>query len=141
MDIPALCEKAADMLKRCGEITVASVSEDGYPRICVVSPLRTEGCSVVYFATSANSEKVRQFRKNPKAGVCYFNGDNSQTLTGTVQIVEDMRLKRKIWQDWLIRHFSGGPEDPDYCLVKFTANAATLWYGGEFASFSIPAGE
>lgn len=136
-DMELLCRNAAEMLSCCTEITVASVNGEGYPRVCVVSPIKSEGYSVVYFSTGTDSEKVRQFRKNPKAGICYCLGGNSQTLTGRVEIIEDPQIKRALWQAWMNRYFSGGPEDPNYCIVKFIGETATLWYGGEFKTFQV----
>lgn len=136
-DLKRLCRHAAEMLEQCQEVTIASVDESGFPRICVVSPIRREGYGVVYFATSVNSQKVRQFRCNKKAGLCYYHNNNSQTLTGTVDILEDVATKKALWQNWMLRHFPLGPEDPDYCVVKFTGKTATLWYEGEFETFEV----
>lgn len=132
-----LREKAAKMLAKCDVISIASVTEDGYPRICTVSPLKTVGISEIYFSTGADSVKVRQFRENPKAGVCFHNMCNSQTLIGTVEIIDDMNIKAAVWQDWLSNYFKGGISDPDYCLVKFTAQTATLWVDGYFKTIKV----
>ena len=48
------------------------------------------------------------------------------------EVVTDEKLKQELWQDWFIEHFPGGPTDPGYVLLKFTANHATYWIEGTF---------
>jgi len=42
-----LCKYAENQLSMCSEIYIASVDSDGYPRVCVVSPLKTEGYGII----------------------------------------------------------------------------------------------
>ena len=49
-----------------------------------------------------------------------------------MEVVTDEKLKQELWQDWFIEHFPGGPTDPGYVLLKFTANHATYWIEGTF---------
>ncbi len=139
-ELTGLRRCAADMLAACETVSFATVSEDGFPRVCVVTPIRTEGRATVFFSTSAGSEKVRQLTKNPKSGVCCQLGGDSQTLTGTARVVTDAALKKELWRDWMLRHFPLGPEDPDYCVVRFDGERATLWYEGDFVTFDITEG-
>lgn len=131
-----LLQYAACQLSMCKEITIASVDSDGYPRVCVVSPLKTEGYGTIWFISSTASEKIREFRANPKAGVCYGSGDERQILTGRIRIIEDTATKQELWRDSLIEWFPGGADDPSLCAVKFTAEQATLWHGEITESFS-----
>ena len=34
--------------------------------------------------------------------------------------------------NWFIHHFPKGPEDPEYILLKFRGNHATIWIDGQF---------
>lgn len=129
--------RAASLLDDCEDITVASVNDDGYPRACVVSKLRNEGLSAIYFSTGAISTKTRHFRENPRAGVCYYRGGDSVTLIGEAEIVNDVEKKEEVWQDWLINHFPKGVGDPNYCVIRFIPREATIWIGQEFATVSL----
>ena len=40
--------------------------------------------------------------------------------------------KKALWQDWFIEHFPKGVTDPEYCVLKFTGDKATLWIDGKF---------
>lgn len=42
------------------------------------------------------------------------------------EVVSDTGTKKELWQDWFIHHFPKGPEDPEYILLKFRGNHATI---------------
>lgn len=124
--------KASNLLNECPNISLASINEKGYPRVCVVSQLGNEGHTVIYLSTGTDSRKVEDFKSNPKASISYHNGGDSVSLTGNISIVEDMDKKQELWQDWLINHFPEGVSDPNYCLLKFSTVEATIWIDQEF---------
>lgn len=133
-----LVKEAEGLLKKCKVCTVASVSENGYPRICVLVPIKTDGIKTFYFSTGTNSTKVKHFLKNPKAGVTFYDGGDSATLTGEMSVVQDKTLKDSLWQDWLAKHFpNGGKEDPQYAIIKFVADEGTIYVGGHFDTVKI----
>ena len=53
--------------------------------------------------------------------VCFMKGGDSIVLTGKVEIVSDMEIKKALWSVWMFAHFSGGVIDPSYCILKFTS--------------------
>lgn len=133
--ISELERKAVSLLDECTNISIASVNQDGYPRVCVVSKLRADGFSGIYFSTGTKSTKVEHFESNPRASICYYKGGDSVTLIGDVTIVADHQTKAGLWQDWLIEHFPQGPTDPNYCVVKFAVSEATIWIDQQYKTF------
>lgn len=129
----SLIEKAVDLLAQCPDVTVASINADGFPRPVPMAKGQTSGCNEVWMATGADSEKVADFKKNPKAGLCYSRNGASVALRGTVEIVTDDNIRTEMWQDWYINHFHGGPSDPNYVLLHFIGTEATIWIDNEFA--------
>lgn len=128
-------QKAAALLEASNLVTVSSVHAEGYPRPCVMAKLKSDGFGTVWFATGTDSRKTADFKKNAKAGLSYHDQDDSVTLIGKAEIIEDMDVKKEMWSDWLLAHFSGGVTDPNYCLIRFTAEEATYYLGGEFCTF------
>ena len=126
--------KAAEMLTKCKEITLASINENGYPRVCVLSKNKSEGLTKIWVATALSSVKTRNFMENPKASVCFYSGGDSATLVGKVSVIQDRAVKADMWIDWYTNHFPGGIEDPEYCILEFTAEEATLWIDQEFVT-------
>ena len=119
MSTKTMKEKATELLQRCEVVVLASVNKEGYPRPVPMSKIATEGISTIWMSTGADSLKTIDFRKNPKAGLCFQDKGDSVALTGTVEVVTDEKMKKELWQDWFIEHFPGGPTDPGYVLLKF----------------------
>lgn len=133
-----LIQKAEKLLSQCNVCTVASVSEKGYPRICVLMPLKTDGIKEFWFSTGSSGTKVRHFKNSDKAGVTFYNGGDSVTLTGIMEVVEDKTVKDNLWRDFLGKHFpNGGKDDPEYCILHFTAKETTVYIDGEFETFAL----
>lgn len=131
-DERTLIEKAASLLAECRTVTVASINSDGFPRPVPMAKGHTVGCNEVWMATGADSDKVADFKINPKAGLCYSSAGDSVALRGTVEIITDDSIRKEMWQDWYIRHFPGGPTDPNYLILRFIGTDATIWIDGEF---------
>ena len=133
-----ILNKAANLLSESSEIMLASVSALGYPRICVVSKVKSEGIQKIWCATGLSGTKTSHFTANPKAGVCFWKDGNSVTLTGNVAVKTDRDIRESMWLDWFTAHFPGGVDDPNYCVLEFTAQEATLWIDGEFVTVAAP---
>ncbi|MBV3636420.1 pyridoxamine 5'-phosphate oxidase family protein [Bacteroides cellulosilyticus] len=125
-------EKAAQMLRESEVVVLTSVNEEGYPRPVPMSMVKSEDISTVWMSTGSDSMKTEDFRKNPKGGLCFHAQGNSVCMTGDVEVITDQNVKQELWQDWFINHFPGGPTDPNYVILKLTANHATYWIDGEF---------
>ena len=128
-------EKAISLLNMSDTVMLASVNENGYPRICPMTKQRAVGFHEIYFVTSKRSEingKATHFEKNSKAGVCCnINGD-SITLIGYVEFIEDKELKASFWNESDRRFFKKGSDDPKYRVLKFNTTEATFWIEGKF---------
>ena len=124
-------EKAAQMVATAQVITVASVDENGYPRPVAMVKIKDEE-GAIYVSTGTSSAKTAHFKANPKAGVSIVEGGNSIVYTGEMEVVTDETVKRSLWGDWMLNHFPGGKEDPEYCVLKFTPKSATYWIDNVF---------
>lgn len=132
-----IVKKGFDLLQRTETVQVASVSPAGYPRVCAVKRLKADNFDEIYFSTSTSSVKARHFISNPKAGLSYNNDNDSVSLVGKVEIVMDLKTKKDCFEDWMINHFKGGVDDPDYCLLRFRAEIGTFYIGGEFKTVEL----
>ena len=129
-----IIRKAAALMDSCDVITLASVNENGYPRICVMGKTKSEGIKKVYTSTGMIGTKTKHFMANPKASVCAWKDGDSITLIGTVAVTQERAVLEEMWQDGFVEHFPGGIDDPNYCVLEFTAEEATLWIRGEFVT-------
>ena len=64
-------------------------------------------------------------------------------LKGTMEVLEDSWAKELIWQDGDTTYYPLGVTDPDYCVLRFTADAGRYYqnFGSEDFAVSGPAGE
>lgn len=132
-----LIEKAKEILERCEVVIITSINAEGYPRPVPMSKIKSEGASTVWMSTGKDSLKTKDFAVNPKAGLCFQENGNSVALTGEVEVIEDETTKKEMWQDWFIEHFTEGPTDPNYVLLKFQGKHATIWIDEQFAHQDI----
>ena len=133
-----IIKAAEELLKKNQVCQVASVTEKGYPRIIIMIPLKTEGIKTFYFSTAASSKKIEHFKKNPKAGVTFYDQHDSVTLTGEMSIVTDKALKDSLWCDWIAKHFqNGGKDDPEYTVVKFVTHEGDIYVNEQFERVSF----
>lgn len=127
--------KANALLKECNVVTLASITQEGYPRICTISKMLDNGFKEIYFQTSKRSEykgKATHFETNSKASVSYSMENNSVTLIGEVIVIKDIETIKKYEEYCDKRFFKKGIEDPKYRLLRFSTLEATFWIDGKF---------
>ena len=140
-----LKQECLKLVEGVESIYLSTIGEEGVPQIRVMSNLRNPlSCTkapkelfaehsddfTAYMITSHSSDKMRQIRANPKVSIYYCNTADFHTLllTGTIEEITDMTLKKLIWQDEWKMHWPGGAEDPEFVLVKMTQEYAKGWY-------------
>ena len=119
---------------------IGSVDEDGYPNTkAMLQPRRHEGIKTIYFSTNTSSMRVGQFRKNPKA--CVYFSDNrffrGAMLVGTMEVLEDPAYKELLWQTGDKMYYPLGVTDPDYCVLRFTAQKGRYYSNFKSEEFDI----
>lgn len=128
-------DRLAEQVSVC---SVASVTEDGYPRVCCLTPLKNHGIHEFLFSTGTSSAKTRQFIRNHKASVLIHDDQDSVTLLGNMDIVTDGAVRDSLWRDSLSKHFpNGGKEDPEYCILHFQSSEATVCIGDHFLTVCL----
>ncbi len=121
-------------------VYLGSVGEDGYPGVkAMLAPRRREEMRVFYLTTNTSSRRVAQFRQNPKA--CLYFCDQrffrGVALQGMVEVLEDAVHKEMIWQDGDIMYYPGGVTDPDYCVLRFTAEIGRFYSNFKSVDFLV----
>jgi general stress protein 26 len=113
-----------NIIDKGGNAFLSSVDEEGFPNTkAMLLPRKREGIRCLYFTTNTSSMRVAQYRKNPKACVYFYDRRffRGVMLKGTVQILEDAQSKEMIWKDGDEMYYPQGITDPDYCVLKFSA--------------------
>lgn len=104
---------------------IASVDEEGYPNIkAMFVPRKIEG-NCFYFSTNTSSMRSQHFMKNSKASIYFYNKGRFKyegiMLIGTMEVLQNDEIKQEIWRNGDTIFYKQGVNDPDYCVLKFTA--------------------
>ncbi|WP_283606829.1 pyridoxamine 5'-phosphate oxidase family protein [Faecalispora anaeroviscerum] len=119
---------------------ISSIDENGFPNTKAMLPPRIrEGIRTFYFTTNTSSMRVSQYRSNPKACIyfCDKRFFRGVMLTGTAEVLEDAASKEMVWQEGDTKYYPKSVTDPDYCVLKFTAEAGRYYANFNSESFLI----
>jgi len=58
-------------------------------------------------------------------------------LIGAVEVLQDSASKEMIWRDGDTMYYSKGVTDPDYCVLKFSAQKGRIYGSFKSEDFSI----
>ncbi|MDR0963011.1 MAG: pyridoxamine 5'-phosphate oxidase family protein [Clostridium sp.] len=121
---------------------IASVDANGIPNMkAMLPPRRREGIRVFYFSTNTSSERVAQYRANPKASIYFYSkclwSYRGVMLKGTMDVLEDAESKQMLWKRGDTIYYPGGVTDPDYCVLRFTATAGRYYANFKSESFYV----
>lgn len=120
---------------------VASVDEEGFPNIkAMFMPRKIEG-NCFYFSTNTSSMRAQQFLKNEKASIYFYQRSRYRyeglMLTGKMEVLQDSEIKKEIWRSGDTMFYKQGVDDPDYCVLKFTAEKGRHYCDLKSESFDI----
>jgi general stress protein 26 len=119
---------------------ISSVDPDGFPNTkAMLPPRKREGIKEFYFTTNTSSMRVSQFMNNSKACIyfCDKRFFRGVMLVGTVEVLQDSASKEMIWRDGDTMYYSKGVTDPDYCVLKFTAEKGRIYANFKSEDFLI----
>lgn len=129
------------MADKAKTVFLSYLDGEGFPTTrAMLPPREREGIRVFWLSTNTSSQKVAAFRKNPKAGLYlvdrrFFRG---VSLSGTVEVLEDPESRKRLWRMGDTMYYPQGVMDPDYCVLKFTAEKGRYYSSFRSQDFSIP---
>lgn len=131
--------KAQDLLSRSEIAMVGSNGGDGHPHIKAMFKIRADELRYVYFSTNTSSRRVSQFKQDPKSCLYFFDPEIfcGLMLSGTMQISDDLELKKQLWHEGWAAYYPLGVTDPDYTILQFTASWGNVYQGLQNVSFPI----
>lgn len=120
---------------------VGSVNDEGFPQIKCMFAMKGGDLRTHYFSTNTSSKRVGQFRQNPKASVYYCNETffKGALFSGSMQVMEDVETKARFWRKGDKQYYPGGVTDPDYCILKFTAETVNFYHGLSNTTLAVDA--
>jgi general stress protein 26 len=149
-DLRAAC---LDLMATAPVVYLATIGDDGYPRMRAMLNLRNRSQYpdhmhlyehhdqdfMVFLATNTGSSKRRELEANPGIGLYYCHPEAffGLSLIGDVEIVDDPGVKEAVWADGWERYYpqTGGPDDPDYTLLRLLPRQAQGWRDAQRFAF------
>lgn len=133
-------ETIGKMIDKSSMSFISYIDAEGFPVTkAMLKPRERNGIKEIWFSTNTSSNKVKCFLKNNKASVYfvdkrYFRG---VSLVGTVEVLETAEAKERIWQVGDKMYYKKGVTDPDYCVLKFTAEKGRYYSNFKSEDFDI----
>ena len=119
---------------------VGSVNAHNAPNIKAMVVAKRDGMKTFYFASNNSAMRTEQFQRNNNACI-YFRGGliyKGLMLEGSMEILNDTDSKKLIWTRGMKSVYkNGGIDDPDYCVLRFTAKTGRYYYWYKTESFEI----
>ncbi len=94
---------------------------------------------MVYFTTNTSSLKIGHIKKNPRVSVYYCKPDEWRGLMlgGEIEIVTEGGIKKELWQNGWEMYYPGGPDDPDYTVLRLSPIFAKYYHQLNFVNFNF----
>ncbi len=92
---------------------------------------------MIYITTNTSSEKIEHIKKNRKVSsyYCIPSEFKGVMLSGNIEIITDIEIKKSLWQDdwsYYYREGSGDYNDPDYCVLRLYPDKLHCWFKGNY---------
>ena len=127
-------EKVANqILDKCESIQLASITEEGFPRICEMEKVFAKNIYEIILMTTKNSNKIEHYIKNNKAGIGFSDENNSISLMGYIKIVEIEIFKKQIKNTSEMERWYKKDENGKYiyCAIYFYLEEADFFIEGK----------
>lgn len=121
---------------------IGSVDKNGYPNMkAMLKPRKINGLKEFYFSTNTSSLRVKQFQNNPNASIYFYHKGlikyTGVMLVGKMEVLTDEETKEMIWRRGDTMFYKKGVTDPDYCVLKFTAESGRYYCDLKTENFEI----
>ncbi|MCL2654084.1 MAG: pyridoxamine 5'-phosphate oxidase family protein [Coriobacteriia bacterium] len=119
---------------------ISSVDNEGFPNTkAMLPPRKRAGIRYFWFTTNTSSLRVSHYRADPHACIYFFDKRffRGVMLRGTMEVLEDAESKQMIWQEGDTQYYPQGVTDPDYCVLKFTAQSGRYYANFKSEDFLV----
>lgn len=133
-------ETIGKMIDKAGTSFISYTDSEGYPVTrAMLSPREREGIKTIYFTTNTSSNKVKSYKERNKASVYFVDRRffRGVSLAGTMEVLETAEAKERIWREGDDMYYPKGVTDPDYCVLKFTAEKGRYYSSFKSENFEI----
>lgn len=109
--------------------TLGYTDADGRPNVRRVFCVWHKGLGGHLISTNTGSQHVQSLLENDRACL-YFSDDTTfegVCLYGTARVRAERSFRALLWNDGDEKYYPLGIDDPDYCVLEFTADSARYY--------------
>ncbi len=127
------------LVERSLIVMLGTNGDDGYPNIKAMIKCEHKGLETFWFSTNTSSRRVAQLKRDPKACVYFVDFDRWKglMLVGTVEILQDIGSRQRLWQEGDEKYYPLGVTDPDYTVLRFTATRGNYYHKLDNLTFEL----
>ncbi len=100
-----------------------ATSLDDQPYVRLMHWSGIEDDFTIWLSTRVNSNKVRHIENNPAVCAIFVHEVGYLRVFGKAEVVNDKKKKVELWEDQWDIFWPRGADDPDYRLIKITAES------------------
>lgn len=128
------------MIDKASYAQLCYIDGEGFPVTKAMLPPREhDGIKTFWFTTNTSSNKTKFIKENSKTSIYFVDKRffRGVSLIGTAEILETAEAKERIWREGDTMYYPEGVTDPDYCVVKFTAEKGRYYSNFKSEDFSV----
>jgi general stress protein 26 len=132
-------QKALALVDAAQIAMLGTNGDDGYPNIKAMIKMEYEGLKTIWFSTNTSSKRIGQLERDPKACVYFVDFENWKglMLVGAVEILQDSQARERLWREGYERYYPLGVTDPDYSVLRFTAEWGNYYHALQNVTFNL----
>ncbi|MCL5280120.1 MAG: pyridoxamine 5'-phosphate oxidase family protein [Planctomycetes bacterium] len=131
--------EALALANRSGIAMLGTNGDEGYPNIKAMIKMENQGLNRIWFSTNTSSKRVSQLARNAKA--CIYFVDSEQwmglMLVGEIEVLQDRESRQRLWREGFEKYYPAGVTDPDYCVLRFTAQQGNYYHALSSVTFEL----
>jgi pyridoxamine 5'-phosphate oxidase len=126
------------LVERSRDAIACSIDENGYPNAKSMFKVKNDGLRYFWFSTNTSAIRTRHWLERPAACIYFVDANDFHglMLTGKMQVYTDNETKLAFWKQGDEMYYPLGPTDPDYCILRFTADRGNYYHGLQKHLFS-----
>ncbi len=127
------------LVQRSKIAMLSTIDENSFPNVKAMLTTPCEDIKTHWFSTNTSSKRVSQLINNNKACIYFVDQEKfiGLMLIGTIEILQDPESRKRLWQAGYEMYYPLGVNDPDYSVLKFTAEKANYYYYLENITFDL----
>jgi len=129
MDADKLLQIARGIVDKVAMPLAVTIGTEGEANARVVQTSKLSDDWSVRFMTDRRSRKAEEIERSGRMTLAYqcVTENSYVSLVGRAKIVDDIEVKKAIWNPASYKWHPGGPTDPNVVLIDFVADRIELW--------------